>query len=260
MNTLQISTSNAATESNSRLRYVLKTSMNLDSYVSLSKINLWYNWRNITQALGNNTLSYKQIGSGTTRRDIVLPDGSYAIRDINNYIHHRMEAFGDVDTSKSKATPDRYGINLYENATYNRVSIRLNGYEIVFGEGLAKTLGTLSKRTYTPNDNGNTGGVFSANFPTVPQIENVTSIQVHCNLVYNDYQMESSLLYSFTPKNSFGSLLSIEPRFPQWISTRKGATESVLEVWLTDQSGRLLLLEDHWGVALRVADRDLIRG
>ena len=35
---------------------------------------------------------------------------------------------------------------------------------------------------------------------------------VHCNLVNNDYQQDTKMLYTFVPNKPFGSLLEISPR------------------------------------------------
>ena len=36
-------------------------------------------------------------------------------------------------------------------------------------------------------------------------------ILVHCNIVNNDYQQDSKVLYTFVPNKPFGSLLQISP-------------------------------------------------
>ena len=45
----------------------------------------------------------------------------------------------------------------------------------------------------------------------VPPLEVVELVLVHCNLVNNDYQAESRILYTFVPNRTFGSLLEISP-------------------------------------------------
>ena len=45
----------------------------------------------------------------------------------------------------------------------------------------------------------------------VPHLEVVDVVLVHCNLVYNDYQQNSRILYTFVPNKAFGSLLEISP-------------------------------------------------
>ena len=42
-------------------------------------------------------------------------------------------------------------------------------------------------------------------------LEIVELVLVHCNLVDNDYQQDSRILYTFVPNKPFGSLLEISP-------------------------------------------------
>ena len=41
--------------------------------------------------------------------------------------------------------------------------------------------------------------------------EIVELVLVHCNLVNNDYQQDSRMLYTFVPNKPFGSLLKLPP-------------------------------------------------
>ena len=49
------------------------------------------------------------------------------------------------------------------------------------------------------------------NGENVPHLEVVEVVLVHCNLVNNDYQQNSRILYTFVPNKAFGSLLEISP-------------------------------------------------
>ena len=49
------------------------------------------------------------------------------------------------------------------------------------------------------------------NGENVPHLEIVELVLVHCNLVNNDYQQNSRILYTFVPNKTFGSLLEILP-------------------------------------------------
>ena len=49
------------------------------------------------------------------------------------------------------------------------------------------------------------------NGENVPHLEIVELVLVHCNLVNNDYQQDSRILFTFVPNKSFGSLLEISP-------------------------------------------------
>ena len=45
----------------------------------------------------------------------------------------------------------------------------------------------------------------------MPHLEITEVALVHCNMVNNDYQQDSPVLYTFIPNKSFGSLLDISP-------------------------------------------------
>ena len=38
-------------------------------------------------------------------------------------------------------------------------------------------------------------------------------VLVHCNIVYNDYQQDSRVFYTFIANESFGQLLDISPKY-----------------------------------------------
>ena len=50
------------------------------------------------------------------------------------------------------------------------------------------------------------------NGENVPQLEITELVLVHCNLVNNDYEQYSRMLYTFVPNKPFDSLLEISPR------------------------------------------------
>ena len=50
------------------------------------------------------------------------------------------------------------------------------------------------------------------NGENVPHLEITEVVLVHCNIVNNDYQQDSRVLYTFVPNKPFGSLLEISPK------------------------------------------------
>ena len=44
-----------------------------------------------------------------------------------------------------------------------------------------------------------------------PHLEIMGVVLVHCNIVNDDYQQDSRVLYTFVPNKLFGSLLNISP-------------------------------------------------
>ena len=49
------------------------------------------------------------------------------------------------------------------------------------------------------------------NSESVPRLENVEVVLVHCNLVNNSYQQASRVLFTFVPNKQYGQLISISP-------------------------------------------------
>ena len=49
------------------------------------------------------------------------------------------------------------------------------------------------------------------NGENVPHLEIVELVLVHCNLLNNDYQQDSRILYTYVPNKTFGSLSEISP-------------------------------------------------
>ena len=73
----------------------------------------------------------------------------------------------------------------------------------------------------------------------LPQIEQVHSVLVHCNVVQNNYQQDSKLLYTFVPDKQYGQLHVVEPK--SLISLKAiGSIFNYIDIWFTDQNNRPL--------------------
>ena len=68
-------------------------------------------------------------------------------------------------------------------------------------------------------------------------------VWVHCNVVNNDYEQDSRVLYIFVPNRSFGSLLEISPSNHIFLKTFNSEYDEII-VWLTDQNSQPLEIED----------------
>ena len=78
----------------------------------------------------------------------------------------------------------------------------------------------------------------------VPKLESVEVVLVHCNLVNNNYQQASKVLFTFVPNKQFGQLINISPHSLTMLGTTN--TEfSFNEVWFTDQNIVPLEIEDN---------------
>ena len=50
------------------------------------------------------------------------------------------------------------------------------------------------------------------NSENLPRLEITELVLIHCNIVNNDYQEDSRVLYKFVPNKEFGQLLDITPK------------------------------------------------
>ena len=72
---------------------------------------------------------------------------------------------------------------------------------------------------------------------------------MHCNLVKNDHQHASKVLFSFVPDKQFGQLTNIKQNSLIMINTVN--TEfSHIEIWFTDQFSEALEIEDNINLTL----------
>ena len=72
---------------------------------------------------------------------------------------------------------------------------------------------------------------------------------VHCNILNNDYQQDSRVLYTFVPNKPFGSLLEISPTNHIFLKTFNLEYDEII-IWLTDQNSKPLEIEDRIDLAM----------
>ena len=89
------------------------------------------------------------------------------------------------------------------------------------------------------------------NGENVPHLAVVELVLVHCNIVNNDYQQDSRILYTFVPNKTFRSLLEISPANHAFQKTFSSEFQEI-KIWFTDQTSAPLELEDKINVTLTI--------
>ena len=159
--------------------------------VALSNLSIYYTWKNIKSSYNNNKF---KISAPTWSKELELPNGSYSVSDIQDYFEYILK--------KHSESVDNPSIRIYVNKIENRITFKIkNGYylELLTPETM-KLLGSAENKI-TEDKNGE----------NLPHLEGVELVLVHCNLVNNDYQQDSRVLYTFVPSKAFSSLLEISP-------------------------------------------------
>ena len=91
--------------------------------------------------------------------------------------------------------------------------------------------------------------LINENFENVPHLKITGVTLVHWNIVDNNYQEGSRVLYSFVFNKSFGQLLDISPKNVKFLKTLKSEF-SYTWVWFTDQNSKSLEVEDQIHIKL----------
>ena len=124
---------------------------------------------------------------------------------------------------------------MYPNKIKNRIVFKVKtGYKL---ELLTPETMKLSGNTKNDADK-------DKNSENVPELESLEVALVHCNLVKNNYQHTSKVLFSFIPSKQFGQLINISPHSLTMMNT-VNTDFSFVEVWFTDQASKELEIEDN---------------
>ena len=83
----------------------------------------------------------------------------------------------------------------------------------------------------------------------VSKLESVEFVLVHCNLVKNDYQHTSKVLFTFVPNKQFWQLINISPHSLTMMNAFNAEFSSV-EIWFTDQASKALEIEGNVNLTL----------
>ena len=87
------------------------------------------------------------------------------------------------------------------------------------------------------------------NGENVPHLEITEVVLVHCNIVNNDYQQDSRVLYTFIPNKPFGSLLEISPTNHIFLKTFNSEFQDI-DVRFRYQNSRPLEIEERINLLL----------
>ena len=202
MDTIFMNSENSKTSEHNVL--VLKLTDKLDlrrgqKTVALSNLSIYYTWKNVKSSHNNNKF---KISPPTWSEEFTLSDGSYSVSDIQDYFEYILKKHSESVNNPS--------IRMYINRIENRITFKIkSGYYLVLltPETMKLLLSTESKKTKEKNGEN------------VPHLEIVELVLVHCNLVNNDYQQDSRILFIFVPNKIFGSLLEISPTNQVFLKT-----------------------------------------
>ena len=159
--------------------------------VALSNLSNYYTWKNIKSLYNNNE---SKISTPTWNDEFELPDGSYSISDIQDYLEHILKKHGE--------NIDNPSVKIYVNKIENTITFKIKAWYYIelFTPETMKLLGSTENKI-NRNKNGE----------KVPHLEITEVVLVCCNIDNNDYRQDSGIFDTFVPNKPFGSLLEISP-------------------------------------------------
>ena len=91
----------------------------------------------------------------------------------------------------------------------------------------------------------------TTNGENVSRLEVVEVVSVECNLVDNQYQQNSEVLYIFTPNKSYAYLLNVEPSNLVFLKTYNTEFDEII-ITFTGQNSRMLEIEDKVNLTMLI--------
>ena len=233
MNTI-MNTKNSKTNEPNRFKYDLIDKLdfkNPNKNMALANLSIYYTWKNVKSIYKNNKF---KISAPTWNETFDLPDGSYNISEIQDYIEYIIK--------KHETIGENAPILIYANTINNRIVFKIKSrYKLeLLSKETMKLLGSTKDIIDTDKNSEN-----------VPRFENVKVVLLHCNLVNNSYQQRSKVLFTFVPTKQYGQLISISPH--SLVILKMMETDfSEIEVWFTDQNNNALEIEDNVNISLKI--------
>ena len=203
---------------------ILKLTNKLDlrigeKIIALFNVYIYYTWKNIKSSYNNNKF---KISAPTWNDKFELPDGSYSVSDIQDYFEYILKKHGE--------DIDKPSVQIYVNKTENRITFKIkNGYNLELLSPETMKLLESTKNKITKDKNGK----------NVPHLEITEVVLVHCDIVNNDYQQDSRVLYTFVSNKPFGSLLEMSPENHIFLKTFNSEYDEI-KTWFTDQNSQPL--------------------
>ena len=190
--------------------------------MALANLIIYYTWKNINSEYNDNKF---KISAPTWNDTFALPDGFYSISDIQDHFEFFIK--------KHETLTENPPVLIYPNKIKNRIVFKIKtGCKLkLLTPETKKLLGSGKKEVDKDKDGGN-----------VPKLESAEVVLVHCNLVKNDYQHTSKVLFIFVPNKQFRQLINISPHSLTMMNTVNTEFSSV-EVWFTDQASKALEIE-----------------
>lgn len=257
-----------------QFKITFPTTTNLSEYeCALSSGYVYFSWFSISSALNNNKFELKiPTLAGHDTKILTIPDGSYNISDLDNYLkfwfiengyYITEDATGEnVYYASFNLSPTDYSVNF----TTTPLPTSLPADYTSGGMTFPTTAKHIQLTIYSDNDFKDIVGYNAGQYPNsathsgfytktsdyVPQVNPINAVQVRLSCLYNPLSFNNQLLTLFTNTARFGSLINIADNESHFVDCNGWHKEVILSFY--DQKGRPLGLIDP-NVAIKLLFR-----
>lgn len=131
MSNIILNQTNIVNSNNNKLSYKFPRNVTFQegAEISLTSMNLYYSWFNISSANNNNFFQYLWwdiYGILNVVVDVIIPDGYYSVADLNEFLISEMVRNGHYLTPVESPNNNVYFIEFLTNSTYYSVELRLS--------------------------------------------------------------------------------------------------------------------------------------
>ena len=183
---------NSKTNEPHRFRLSLADKLNLKDptkNMALANLSIYYTWKNIKSGYNNNKF---KIYAPNWNDEFDLPDGSYSIADIQDCCEFIIK--------KHETLTENLLIQIYPNKIKNRIAFKVKpGYKLeLLSSETMKLLGSTTKM------------LIKIKMEKMYHNQNLLNTLVHWNLVNNNDQQASKVLFTFVRNKQFGHLINVD--------------------------------------------------
>lgn len=248
--------------------------------IALSSLSMYYSWPSITSSIGNNTFSYKWWDGGSqTTVSVTIPDGHYTVDELNAFLqytfiqngHYMLSSSGDyvyfMQLSKNSTA---YAVQLDVSPIPNSADATTLSYtqpsgvtwslptstaypQFVVGSTDFRYIIGFNAQTFPTSTTATSySAVTSKTSDFTPQVTPVSTVVVTCSLVHNSASIPDTLMYSFSPDVSYGSLITLQPPYPTFLDVQPGKVSSFSVTFLDQDFDRLKIKDSNVVVMLTI--------
>ncbi len=241
------------------------------SEMAISQITIPYSWYNVSSSYNNKTFNIKWVNTGATVQTFTLPDGFYDIDSLNAYIQQLCITNGWylIDSSGN----NYYYIVLSTNSNYYKIQLLLMNVPTTLpinwtapSNWAGYPASTISP-TFSLNASGSissiigfaAGGSWGNSSSSVsilststPNITQVNSLTVRCNLVNNPVIMPTDILDSVPINTTYGSNITYSPNYEKWVKLSAGSFSNLTITFMDQNLNILYALDPNVAITLLI--------